>query len=368
MPKTKSVLSLEKAAVRLFGPGGRLPGSSTKSVFHLNDSLGWSIFFMGLDNVEKAELRLFAAKRRGVETPQTGIFALGDAAHGFFEFSFRAGADASAALPALVSVREPRATVGGANRVLGFRPSLWRKFAANDTPRDLHDFDRPIEGPSGYRMPATQADVWAWFSAASYDIVFDMGEEAVRTLAPYATLEREYRGWSYRHNRDLTGFEDGTENPSLDEAPEVALIPDGKPGAGGSVLLFQVWKHDKNAFDELPLATQEAAIGRTKADSIEFDEAHMPADSHVSRTTLEVDGKELKIFRRNVPYGIVSDNGTLFIGFSAEQFRLESMLGQMAGIGGPRDALTRYTEPLTGAYYFIPSVQVLRRFAPPDTD
>ena len=27
--KTKSVLSLEKAAVRLFGPGGRLPGSST---------------------------------------------------------------------------------------------------------------------------------------------------------------------------------------------------------------------------------------------------------------------------------------------------------------------------------------------------
>ena len=59
-------------------------------------------------------------------------------------------------------------------------------------------------------------------------------------------------------------------------------------------------------------------------------------------------------------------NGTLFIGFSAEQFRLESMLKQMAGIGGPRDALTLYTEPLTGAYYFIPSVQALRRFAPSD--
>lgn len=27
--KTKSKLSLEKTAVRLFGPGGRLPGSST---------------------------------------------------------------------------------------------------------------------------------------------------------------------------------------------------------------------------------------------------------------------------------------------------------------------------------------------------
>jgi putative iron-dependent peroxidase len=301
-----------------------------------------------------------------MESPQAGIFALGDAAHGFFEFSLDASADASTAVSALVSVREPRATVGGVNRVLGFRPSLWQKLAPDNAPAGAHDFDLPIEGPDGYRMPATQVDIWVWFSAASYDIVFDMGEDAVKTLAPYATLEREQRGWSYHHSRDLTGFEDGTENPPLDEAPEIALIADGKPGAGGSVLLFQVWKHNKNAFDELPVATQEAVIGRTKADSIELDEAHMPANSHVSRTTLDVDGKELDIFRRNVPYGTVSDNGTLFIGFSAEQFRLESMLKQMAGIGGPRDALTLYTEPLTGAYYFIPSVQALRRFAPSD--
>jgi putative iron-dependent peroxidase len=301
-----------------------------------------------------------------METPQTGIFALGDTAHGFFEFSLRAGADASAALAALVSLREPRVTVGGTNCVLGFRPSLWLKLAPNDAPQEVHDFDHPIEGPGGYRMPATQTDIWAWFSAGSYDIVFDIGEKAVEALAPYAMLERERRGWSYHHNRDLTGFEDGTENPSLDEAPEITLIPDGKPGAGGSVLLFQVWKHNKDTFQNLPLAAQEAVFGRTKAGSIEFDEARMPADSHVSRTTLEIDGEEFKIFRRNVPYGVVSDNGTLFIGFSAAQFRLECMLKQMAGIGGPRDALTLYTQPLTGAYYFIPSVQALRRFIPPD--
>ena len=29
---------------------------------------------------------------------------------------------------------------------------------------------------------------------------------------------------------------------------------------------------------------------------------------------------------------------------------------------GVRDALTKYTQPLTGAYYFIPSTQSLRRF------
>jgi porphyrinogen peroxidase len=303
-----------------------------------------------------------------VITGQVGIFALGDAAHGFFEFELLAGKDPTELASAIESVREPRSTVGGVNRVIGFRPSLWRKLAPQDAPSNVDDFDREIRGPGGYVMPATQADVWVWFAAASYDIVFDIGKEAVDALGPHARLVREISGWSYRHNRDLTGFEDGTKNPTLDEAPEIALIAEGTPGAGGSVLLFQQWRHDGNAFAELTEPKQEAVIGRTKADSIELTGNAMPADSHVQRTTLKVDGRELKIFRRNVPYGTVEEHGTLFIGFSAEQMRLQRMLEQMAGIDGPRDALTRFTTPLTGAYYFIPSIQALRRFAPPEDD
>jgi len=45
----------------------------------------------------------------------------------------------------------------------------------------------------------------------------------------------------------------------------------------------------------------------------------------------------------------------LFVGFSADQRRLAAMLESMAGItDGVRDALTIYTQPLTGAYYFVP--------------
>ena len=45
------------------------------------------------------------------------------------------------------------------------------------------------------------------------------------------------------------------------------------------------------------------------------------------------------------------------------------MLDNMAGLGGPRDALTHYTTPLTGAYYFVPSLPALRSFATePDED
>nr|WP_235826079.1 Dyp-type peroxidase domain-containing protein [Candidatus Frankia alpina] len=105
-------------------------------------------------------------------------------------------------------------------------------------------------------------------------------------------------------------------------------------------------------------------IGRTKADSVELDEAAMPATSHVSRTVVEEDGEELKIFRRNTAFGTITEHGTMFVGFSSEQRRLEIMLRRMADDDGVRDALTHYTTPVTGAYYLIPSVPALSRFAP----
>jgi putative iron-dependent peroxidase len=63
-----------------------------------------------------------------------------------------------------------------------------------------------------------------------------------------------------------------------------------------------------------------------------------------------------------MPYGDVEEHGTVFVGFSADQKRLSRMLESMAGlVTGTRDALTRFTEPLSGSYYFVPSVEGLRR-------
>ena len=102
-------------------------------------------------------------------------------------------------------------------------------------------------------------------------------------------------------------------------------------------------------------------MGRSKADSIEMDDSVKPPTSHVARTAIEdSSGEELSIFRRNVPYGTVTSHGTLFIGFSWDQPRLDRMLQRMAGTeDGVRDALTRYTTPLTGAYYVVPSIEAL---------
>jgi putative iron-dependent peroxidase len=296
--------------------------------------------------------------------PQTGIFALGDAAHVYLEFNRASGTDALPFVNAVVDIHEPHTTVGGVNIVIGFRPELWRSVAPRESPQQLIGFNDPLAGSEGYVMPATQADLWLWIAGSSYDVAFDVAREAVTKLATIAILERELSGWSYRHSRDLTGFEDGTENPALIVAPHLVSIPDGAPGAGGSVLLFQQWRHRSAAWEALPVEAQERVIGRTKPDSVELSEDVMPPDSHVSRTTVEEDGEERKIFRRNTAYGNVSDHGTIFVGFSPDQDRLGQMLRRMAGTeDGMRDALTQYTTPLTGAYYFVPSLQALQLFA-----
>jgi putative iron-dependent peroxidase len=301
--------------------------------------------------------------------PQTGIFALGDASHTYLELSVVPGTDPARFVQSIVDIHEPQTTIGGVNLVIGFRPELWRSVAPDDTPPELAGFNEPLRGARGYSMPATQADAWLWIAGSSYDVVFDTARGALVALRPVAKAEREIVGWSYRRSRDLTGFEDGTENPSLLEAPTVASVVNGAPGAGGSVLLFQQWRHLADDWSALPQETQERVIGRTKPDSVELAEDVMPVDAHVPRTTVEENGEELDIFRRNVPYGSVRDHGTVFVGFSADQHRLDRMLRRMAGAeDGVRDALTTYSTPLTGSYYFIPSLQALRRFATPEAD
>jgi porphyrinogen peroxidase len=296
-------------------------------------------------------------------SPQTGIFAMGTGAQVYLELDRRRGASARALVRAIAGLREPRTTLAGVNLVVGFRPELWRRLAPRDAPRAVRGFNRDLRGADGYVMPATQHDAVLWFSGVSLDVLFDEARASIRALARVARVAHETVGWTYRQDRDLTGFVDGTKNPTLTEAPSVALVPARRPGAGGSVLLLQKWRHNVARWEALSTPDQERAMGRTKFDSVELDP--QPVDSHVARTDQDVFGT---IFRRNVAYGGVTEHGTMFVGFCASQRPLQAMLESMAGVGdGIRDALTNYTRPRTGAYYFVPSIEAIRELAPTDS-
>jgi len=290
-------------------------------------------------------------------TPQAGIFALGTSSHAYLEFDILDAKKRSEFASTISAIREPRTTTGGVNFVIGFRPELWRDMVPSDAPTDIEGFNKEIQGTEGFTMPATQHDALVWLSGSAYDVIFDMARSVVRDLAGQASLGEETSSWPYRHDRDLTGFIDGSENPTLLDAPAEALLPEGVPGAAGSILLLQKWKHKVTEWEALTIDRQERIMGRTKPDSIELE--NKPLDSHVARTDQDEFGH---IFRRNMPYGTVMDHGTMFVGFSSEQKRLSSMLDSLAGlVTGTRDALTRFTQPLTGSYYFVPSVESLRR-------
>ena len=291
--------------------------------------------------------------------PQAGIFALGTGSHAYLELDLSAGAEPAAAVARVASLREPRTTIGGVNLVTGFRPELWATVAPDAAPAGVSGFNEQMTGPTGYVLPATQHDVVMWLTGSGYDTVFDLTRAIVADLEGIATLANEIVGWPYHHDRDLTGFIDGTENPTLVEAIDVALIPAGQPGEGGSVLLLQQWAHNAVDWERLPVPTQEAIIGRRKGDGVELDPK--PPASHVARTDQDRLGR---IFRRNIAYGTLTEHGTIFVGFSADQRILRAMLESMIGAGdGPLDKLITVTRPLTGAYYVIPSADRLAAMA-----
>src|SRR5207245_11017557 len=188
-----------------------------------------------------------------MSTAQSGIFALGSPSHAYLEFDLQRGRDARALIKAMADVREPRTTVGGVNFVSGFRPELWTSVVPDGVPADLTGFNHNLTGPDAYVMPATQHDAVLWLSGGSYDVVFDEARQAINALTVVTTIADEASGWPYRRYRDLSGFVDGTKNPRLLRAADVALVAEGQPGAGGNVLMITPGARGVVSWDSLAM-------------------------------------------------------------------------------------------------------------------
>lgn len=275
-------------------------------------------------------------------TPQPGIFAVGTRSHHHLEFALTGAA--SDAIAAISRIRESATTVSGVNVVVGFGPGV-----LPDAPTFTD-----IVGDDGYRIPGTQADIWLWLHGAAPDAVFNVARTSALALTNIATVVREQGCFTYQASQDLTGFEDGTENPPLEEAVTVATSD------GTSIALVQKWVHDLDGFEALELADREQVIGRTLQGSEELDPS--PENSHVGRVVIEdAEGEELEVFRRSTAFGGVLEHGLMFVAFSADQDRAQRMLENMAGVGdGIRDRLTDFSTPVSGAWYIVPSLDALR--------
>ena len=294
--------------------------------------------------------------------PQPGIFAQGTRSHYHLEFDVRPNATDAGIVAALGGLREPSVTAGGSNIVLGLGPALMRRLLPEHTPADLEPFT-PVEG-SASTAPATQHDIWVWTHGTGEDVELDVARAVAMALSPVATLAAEQPCFVYLDSRDMTGFIDGTENPPVEIAHDVAIVPDGSVGEGGAHVIAQRWVHDLGAFHAQSLEDQQGTIGRTKPDSVELDDK--PPTAHISRVVIEEDGEELEIYRRSTPYGRVGELGLYFIAFSADVSRFHKMLARMFGTTGDglHDRLTDFTTPVSGSFYFAPSLDALAVILP----
>jgi putative iron-dependent peroxidase len=301
-------------------------------------------------------------------TPQNGIFAQGTHAHYFLEFDLRAGVSPEQALRSFRRLRAPDVSAGGVNFVLAFGPDFWRAICTDHVPANLAPFAE-VRGAGGKYAPARQHDAWIWINGSMPDVTFEHARAAWLAVRDVASLAVEQPCFVYRDSRDLTGFIDGTANPEPLDAPNIALVPPGLPGEGGSHVLVMRWIHNLDAFHAQPVADQERVFGRTKPNSEELAAELMPATAHIARVQVKDGDYELEIYRRSVPYGTVAEHGLYFVAFSADRTRYDRMLARIFGAAedGMQDHLTDFSRPVSGAFYFAPSLTRLRELEEADT-
>jgi putative iron-dependent peroxidase len=175
----------------------------------------------------------------------------------------------------------------------------------------------------------------------------------------------EVHGFKSFDERDLPGFAGGTENPEARAAEAAVLIGDEDPGfAGGSYLIVQKYLHDLAGWNALTVEQQEAAIGRTKLEDVEFPDSDKAPDSHLTLNVIDgPDGDELQIMRFNMPFGRAGSGefGTYYVAYAATPAVTEEMLDNMfLGKGeASHDRLLDFSTARTGNLYFVPDADFL---------
>jgi putative iron-dependent peroxidase len=277
---------------------------------------------------------------------QSGILAPLPKAARYLSFSLKAGADPRAALGRLAAAVDGEATIAGLGVSL---------IAALDGRIEgLKSF--PALAAPGLDIPSTQTALWLWLRGEDRGELLHRGQALAALLEEAFSLEQALDAFLHAGGRDLSGFEDGTENPKDEAALGAAIVPEGgKAPAGSSFVAVQQWLHDLRGFAARPAHEQNMAIGRDKESNEELEDA--PESAHVKRTAQEDFEPEAFVLRRSMPWVEAERAGLFFVAFGASLAAFEAQLYRMSGLeDGVRDALFSFTHPVTGAYYWCPPV------------
>jgi putative iron-dependent peroxidase len=240
--------------------------------------------------------------------------------------------------------------VDGPHAVVGIGPDVVAALGA--TVPGLRAF-AALKGP-GVEVPATPTALWCWLRGTDRGKLVHATRAIEKALAPALRLERAIEAFRHGrgpngHGRDLTGYEDGTENPEDAAAEKAALAHRQGAGLNGSSFVaVQQWVHDLDAFESMGTREQDNMVGRRRRDNHELDDA--PASAHVKRTAQESFKPEAFVLRRSMPWACDHQAGLMFVAFGKSFDAFEAQMRRMAGLDdGIVDAMFQISRPVTGA-------------------
>jgi putative iron-dependent peroxidase len=282
-----------------------------------------------------------------MKTPQPGILLPPPALARYLAFSLSDRTCIAERLQALGELAD------GNNTVVGFGQSLVSGLGANIP--GLKRF--PLITAPGLGIENAPDAVWIWLRGDDRGEILHRSRRITGVLAPAFRLDECRDAFKYAGGRDLSGFEDGTENPTGDQAISAAIVGANRTMlAGSSFVATQRWQHDFECFEAMAEQAQNNAIGRRQSDNEELEDA--PESAHVKRTAQESFSPEAFILRRSMPWAEGNAGGLMFVAFGASFDAFEAQLRRMVGDeDGIVDALFTFTRPLSGAYYWCPALK-----------
>lgn len=233
--------------------------------------------------------------------------------------------------------------------IVGFSSSLSK--ALNLEVPGLTEFPQ-FPGPRS--IPTTQADLWMRIEGESIAEIALASIQVELKLKDRFSKLRMVDGFKYDIGRDLTGYEDGTENPQGDAAFAAAMVESEDFTNQSSFVVVQQWQHDFATFNGLTESEQDNLMGRHKTTNEEFD---APASAHVKRTAQEDFDPQAFMVRRSMPWSDTNGSGLMFVAFARSFYPFEAQMVRMSGAeDGIVDGLFEFSKPITGAYYWCPAI------------
>jgi putative iron-dependent peroxidase len=212
----------------------------------------------------------------------------------------------------------------------------------------------PSYAAPGFDVPSTPVSLWCWLRGSDRGELVHRTRAIVGIVAPGLQLQHTIDGFRYRSGFDLSGYEDGTENPTGAAAVRTALVTgEGTGFDGGSFVAVQQWVHDLNRFEAMTTKEQDHTIGRRNRDNKELGNA--PVSAHVKRTAQESFDPAAFIVRRSMPWADACQAGLVFVAFGNSFDAFDALLRRMVGAeDGIVDALFTFTRPISGSYFWCP--------------